>query len=323
MLLNACVACGDAEMCLSAWAGAFGKLGDRCCTARLLESSARVAEPWSDPGREKLCITPGRTSARSRLGACALGARLAARGATSLPPARRPSYPPASSQRSASRCMVPDLSEDRVKYYRKLFDEMWALWGGRVMEGVSGTHQKGLVWMCVALLLVLPSQCADRHMHRAQTCISLHTQENTSSPSTPREAFFLYWDFWWTADFQQLVLLKWRKKAAAAGEGFNPREAAKGSCWQSSFSKATTEGDTGYYTSFIKFKRHLLNWRTSSFPITRAMQPLTTISNICRNVLFGNQAIHAAAAALPIARAGNLAHLNATGSLQYCRLVGV
>lgn len=45
MMLNACVAHGDAEMCLSAWAGAFGKLGDRCSTARLLESLARVAEP--------------------------------------------------------------------------------------------------------------------------------------------------------------------------------------------------------------------------------------------------------------------------------------
>lgn len=216
----------------------------------------------------------------------------------------------------------------------------WPIWGpGEVLqetfrwdvslmgrEGDGGSFWHSPERACLDVCgtdLVLPSQCADRHMHRAQTCISLHTQENTSSPSTPREAFFLYWDFWWTADFQQLVLLKWRKKAAAAGEGFNPREAAKGSCWQSSFSKATTEGDTGYYTSFIKFKRHLLNWRTSSFPITRAMQPLTTISNICRNVLFGNQAIHAAAAALPIARAGNLAHLNATGSLQYCRLVGV
>lgn len=58
------------------------------------------------------------------------------------------------------------------------------------MEGVSGTHQKGLVWMCVALLLVLPSQCADRHTHRAQTCISLHTQENTSSPSNPQGSIF-------------------------------------------------------------------------------------------------------------------------------------
>lgn len=178
----------------------------------------------------------------------------------------------------------------------------------------------GCVWHCFSsshLSVQTDTRTVPKH---ALACTHRRTRP---PPPPPREAFFLYWDFWWTADFQQLVLLKWRKKAAAAGEGFNPREAAKGSCWQSSFSKATTEGDTGYYTSFIKFKRHLLNWRTSSFPITRAMQPLTTISNICRNVLFGNQAIHAAAAALPISRAGNLAHLNATGSLQYCRLVGV
>jgi len=53
------------------------------------------------------------------------------------------------------------------------------------------------------------------------------------------------------------------------------------------------------------------------------MHPVTTISDISCNMVFGNQVIHADTATLRIYRAENLAHPNATGRLQHCRLLGI
>lgn len=151
-----------------------------------------------------------------------------------------------------------------------------------------------------------------RTVHNAHR---LHAQPNMP-PSTPRGYSFS------TGILDRLkmlsnsfVLLSWRKAAVAAS--FTPGEAVEGSCWQSSFSKATTEGDTGYYTSFIKFKRYLLNWSASCIPSTRTRHLLTPASSTYCNVLFGIWEAHTV---LPSSKVD--ACLNATGRLQYCRLVG-
>lgn len=154
---------------------------------------------------------------------------------------------------------------------------------------------------------------AGRQTHSAQRASSTRTAKH--APLHPKGVFLQHWNFGQAEDVEQFVLLSWRKAAVAAR--FTPGEAVEGSCWQSSFSKATTEGDTGYYTSFIKFKRYLLNWSASCIPSTRTRHLLTPASSTYCNVLFGIWEAHTA---LPSSKVD--ACLNATGRLQYCRLVG-
>lgn len=79
--------------------------------ARPLESSAEAVEARTDPERERsFALPPGRVSSGRRLLLCVLGALLAARGATSLPPTHRPAGTPANSRCNPSSKMVSDLS---------------------------------------------------------------------------------------------------------------------------------------------------------------------------------------------------------------------
>lgn len=63
-------------------------------------------------------------------------------------------------------------------------------WG--TAEAVAGRNQKWTVWMWASFLLFLCSHSVHTQVHTQyiQTCINLHTEANTYSPSAPLGAIF-------------------------------------------------------------------------------------------------------------------------------------